>query len=111
MVLHCGMHCYRSEGWPKDHALVRVHRPADDRPRPQLPIAVTFTDKDSPITKGLTDWTTVNEELYNNCTGKLLDTATPLARGKQNRHDDCVVAWTNTYKGKTRVFATTLGPQ
>jgi len=32
----------------------------------------------------------------------------PLARGKQGRHD-FIVAWTNTYMRKTRVFATTLG--
>ena len=33
VVLHCGMHCYRSQGWPKTTALVRVHRAAFDRPR------------------------------------------------------------------------------
>src|SRR5205823_12645044 len=70
------------------------------------------------ITKGLEDWKTINEELYNNLTGKLLETAQPLARGKQTvlvgkakkeRTDDFVVAWTNRYNGKARVFATTLG--
>jgi type 1 glutamine amidotransferase len=74
-------------------------------------------DNQSPITKGMTDWTTVNEELYNNAVGKLLDTAKPLARGKQTvksrdgkeRTDDNVVAWTNEYNGKARVFATTIG--
>ena len=66
-------------------------------------------DKESPITKGLEDWTTVNEELYNNIAGKLLDTAQPLARGKQGK-SDFVVAWTNTYnKQDASVFATTLG--
>ena len=35
-------------------------------------------------------------------------TATPLARGKQGK-SDFVVAWTNTYNKKTKVFATTLG--
>jgi type 1 glutamine amidotransferase len=78
---------------------------------------VTFVDKDSPITKGLEDWTTVNEELYNNSAGKLLDTAHPLARGKQTskgkdnteKVDDYVVVWTNLYNKKTRVFSTTLG--
>ena len=113
VVLHCGMHCYRSEGWPKIDALVRVHRPATTGHGAAAPIAVTFVDKDSPITKGLKDWTTINEELYNNITGKLLDTAHPLARGKQTikgrRTHDYVVVWTNIYKGKTKVFATTLG--
>jgi type 1 glutamine amidotransferase len=118
VILHCGMHCYRSEGWPK------VVIPwfeftglSTTGHGPQAPIAVSYTDKDSPITKGLEDWTTINEELYNNFTGKLLDTATPLARGKQTFKGkdgqdnvvDCVVGWTNKYKGKTRVFATTLG--
>src|SRR5207249_1199168 len=50
---------------------------------PQQPIAVTYVDASGPITRGLKDWTTTNEELYNNFTGKLLDTARPLARGKQ----------------------------
>ena len=46
----------------------------------QRPIAITFVDKESPITKGMEDWTTINEELYNNSAGKLLDTAHALAR-------------------------------
>ncbi len=109
VILHCGMHCYRSKGWPKETTpWFEFTGLATTGHGAQLPIAVTYTDKDSPITMGLTNWTTVNEELYNNYTGKLLDTATPLARGKQNA-DDYVVAWTNKYKGKTRVFATTLG--
>ncbi len=109
VVLHCGMHCYRSEGWPKVvtpwfefTGLQTTGHGA------QLPIAVTYTDKNSPITKGLEDWTTINEELYNNIAGKVLDTAHPLARGKQGKADD-VVVWTNEYNKKTRVFATTLG--
>jgi type 1 glutamine amidotransferase len=118
VVLHCGMHCYRSEGWPK------VVTPwfeftglATTGHGPQEPISISFTDSDSPITKGLKDWATGKEELYNNITGKLLDTARPLARGKQTVKDkngketvvDNVAVWTNTYKDKTRVFATTLG--
>jgi len=49
----------------------------------QLPIEVTYTDKESVITKGLENWTTVNEELYNNVTGKLEDTAKELARASR----------------------------
>jgi type 1 glutamine amidotransferase len=83
----------------------------------QLPIAVKFIDKENPITKPLENWTTVNEELYNNSAGKLLDTAQPLARGTQtvsNRKgkksdQEFVTVWTNLYNGKARVFATTLG--
>ena len=72
----------------------------------QLPISITFTDPTSPITKGLTDWTTINEELYNNV--KLFSGARPLAQGKQGK-SDFVVVWTNLYQDKTRVFSTTIG--
>jgi type 1 glutamine amidotransferase len=117
VVLHCGMHSYRSEGWPQTvtpwFELTGLQTTAHG---PQLPIAISFVDKQSPITQGLDNWTTVKEELYNNITGKLLETARPLARGQQTVKsrdgkqtvEDCVVTWTNTY-GKTKVFATTLG--
>jgi type 1 glutamine amidotransferase len=120
VVLHCGMHCYRSEGWPKKTTpWFEFTGLATTGHGPQLPIEVTYTDKESVITKGLADWTTVNEELYNNIEGKLLPTAKALAKGKQvhkgkgkdgqDKVDETIVAWTNTYAGKTRVFATTLG--
>jgi type 1 glutamine amidotransferase len=117
VILHCGMHSYRSEGWPKATPWFDFTGLPSTGHGPQLPIAITFTDKESPITTGLEDWTTVNEELYNNSSGKLLDTAKPLARGKQvvknkegkENEVDVVVAWTNTYNQKTRVFGTTLG--
>lgn len=108
VVLHCGMHSYRTKGYPKSTPWFEFTGLPSTGHGPQLPIAVTYVDKDSPITRGLANWTTVNEELYNNSQGKLLDTAKPLARGVQGK-DDYVVAWTNTYVGKTRVFATTLG--
>jgi type 1 glutamine amidotransferase len=118
VVLHCGMHSFRSAGWPKMTPWFEFTGLPSTGHGPQLPIDITFTDKESPITKGLSDWTTGNEELYNNSAGKLLDTAHPLARGKQvvkkggkERTDDFVVVWTNLYKGKGRVFATTLGHQ
>ena len=118
VVLHCGMHCYRSEGWPKAvtpwfefTGLQTTGHGA------QLPIGIRFVDKQSPITSGLEDWTTINEELYNNISGMLLDTARPLATGTQPptaiegkpAPKEAIVAWTNTYHHKTRVFATTLG--
>ena len=110
VVLHCGMHCYRTEGWNR-----RVATPwmqftglISTGHGPQQPIAVSYIDKDSPIVGSLNDWKTVNEELYNNASGKLEPTAHALARGKQGRADS-VVVWTNTYNGKTRVFSTTLG--
>ena len=120
VVLHCGMHCYRTEGWNKKVAtpwmqftgLISTGHGA------QLPIAVKFVDKEHPITKGLADWKTVNEELYNNASGKLEPTAHALAtgtqvefgrRGSADKEVTTVVAWTNNYNGKTRVFSTTLG--
>jgi type 1 glutamine amidotransferase len=113
VILHCGEHCYRSEGWPKTTPWFDFTGLASTGHGPQLPIAITFTDKESPITKGQKDWTTINEELYNNSAGKLLDTAHPLAKGTQTFKDGkdttSVVVWTNNYNKKTRVFATTLG--
>ena len=81
---------------------------------PQEPIAITFLDPAHPTTRGFTNWTTIQEELYNNV--KLFPTALPLARGKQTLKkkdgtDDSkefVVAWANEYL-KTRVFSTTIG--
>ena len=117
VVLHCGMHSYRSEGYPKTTPWFDLTGLATTGHGPQAPIAISYVDKESPITKGLADWKTVNEELYNNAASKLLETAQPLARGKQTwtpkggkeRTDEAVVAWTNTYNGKSKVFATTLG--
>jgi type 1 glutamine amidotransferase len=117
VVLHCGMHCYRSEGFPKVTPWFEFTGLQSTGHGPQQPITIGFIDKESPITKPLEDWTTVNEELYNNSAGKLLDTAHALARGKQvivskdgkESVAESVVVWTNLYNKKTRVFATTLG--
>jgi type 1 glutamine amidotransferase len=117
VVLHCGMHSYRSEGYPAAvtpwFAFTGLQSTGHG---PQAPINIRLVAADSPITQGLANWTTINEELYNNSAGKLLETATALARGEQtakNRQGetstaDYVVAWTNNYQG-TKVFATTLG--
>ncbi len=99
--LHCAMHCYRT-GTDDWFAFVGIQSNSHG---PQLPIAVKYLDKSHPITQELQDWTTVNEELYNNI--RVLDTAQALARGKQ-ADNDYVVSWVNQY-GKTRVFSTTLG--
>jgi type 1 glutamine amidotransferase len=118
--LHCAMHCYRFGDYSKP-----VPAGADNshwyeylglqtiRHGKQLPIALTFLDPASPITKGMQNWTTINEELYNNI--KVWDDAKPLARGKQEPGDklgdnDTVVVWTHEYgPKKTRVFSTTIG--
>jgi type 1 glutamine amidotransferase len=110
VVLHCGMHCYRSEGFPKSTPWFAFTGLPSTGHGASLPIAIRFVDKQNPITETLEDWTTVNEELYNNSAGGPLDTAHALARGKQGK-DDFVVVWTNLYRGKARVFGTTLGHQ
>jgi type 1 glutamine amidotransferase len=104
--LHCAMHSYRT-GTQDWFEFCGIQSSAHG---PQKPIEINFLEKDHPITKPLSDWTTVNEELYNNL--KIFDHAKPLARGRQDvgggRTDEHVVAWTNEY-GKGRVFSTTLG--
>lgn len=130
--LHCAMHSYRwgnfrepvaagadNAGWYEMLGLQSTGH------GPQEPIAVTYTDPAHPITKGLENWTTIKEELYNNIqvmTGK------PVASGKQMvkprakkgepppaadapaKEENAVVAWTNEYgPKKTRIFSTTLG--
>lgn len=117
VLVHCGMHSFRSEGYPKMTPWFEFTGLASTGHGPQAPIELTYPDKESPITKGLEGWKTINEELYNNSQGKLLETAQPIAKGKQTfktkdgkeRVEEAVVAWTNTYNGKTKVFATTLG--
>lgn len=102
VLLHCGMHCYRvpkSDEWFKFTGLTtRNHGP-------QQPIEISFNPGIS-ITKNLANWTTINEELYRE--DNLWKTAKAVARGKQGKND-FVVAWTNDYNGKTKVFGTTLG--
>ena len=119
--LHCAMHCYRTE---KDVSVPA--KPGTDESLwfdylglqssghgAQKPIAIVFTDKNSPIVKGMADWTTVNEELYNNIVVR--DATHELARGSQQPNNkpnftDCAVVWTNEYGDKkTRVFSTTIG--
>jgi uncharacterized protein (TIGR03067 family) len=118
--LHCAMHCYRigdpnaaaTPGTP--HALWFEYLGLQSSGHgPQKPISLTFLGGGGAVTQGLTNWTTINEELYNNI--KIWDGAKPLVRGKQGAGDkpgqnDTVVAWTHEYgPKKTRVFATTLG--
>ncbi len=121
--LHCAMHSYRignpndpiTPGTPHGYWFEYLGLQSSAHAA-QEPIAISFIDKESPITKGLSDWTTIHEELYNNV--HVLDSAHPLARGKQvlkqksgtERTSDYVVVWTNQYgPKKTRVFGTTIG--
>lgn len=118
VILHCGMHSYRSEGYPqKVTPWFEFTGLQSTGHGPQAPIEIQFAKSPSPIIQGFENWTTINEELYNNSTGKLLDSATALARGKQQTRNragketvnDYAVVWTNNYRGTAKVFATTLG--
>ncbi len=118
--LHCAMHCYRI-GDPNDpakpgtpHAFWFDYLGLQSSGHgAQKPIAITFVDRGSPITKGLADWSTVNEELYNNI--QVWGDTKPLARGRQDAGDrpgqnDTTVVWTHEYgPKKTRIFSTTIG--
>jgi Trehalose utilisation len=121
--LHCAMHCYRV-GNPNDpvtlgtpHGLWFEYLGLQSSGHgAQLPISISFIDPSSPITKGLADWTTIHEELYNNI--HLFDKNHPLAHGQQvikqkdgsEKTNEFVVVWTNEYgPKKTRVFCTTIG--
>ena len=127
--LHCAMHSYRwgdyrapvepgadNAGW---YEMLGIQSTSHG---PQSPIDVLYSD--SPILKGLENWTTIKEELYNNV--RVFDGAEVLANGKQlqspnkralkanpnakPREANAVVVWTNLYgPDKTKIFSTTLG--
>ena len=130
--LHCAMHSYRwgnfkepvetgadNAGW---YEMIGLQSSGHG---PKAPIDVTYTNKEHPITKGFEDWTTIDEELYNNI--QVFEGAETLATGlqlqkprvKKGKKADpnavakeatAVVAWTNEYgPNKTRVFSTSLG--
>ena len=119
--LHCAMHSYRV-GSAGTKATNGTERAAwfdylglqSSGHGPQEPIALNMLGATHPITKGMTNWTTLREELYNNI--QIFPTATPLIQGKQTikqkdgstKDVETVVAWVNQY-GKTRVFSTTVG--
>jgi hypothetical protein len=114
VALHCAMHSYRVSpnfGKPMEAAaeggewfdFLGLQSSGHG---PQQPISITYTDSASPITKGMENWTTGKEELYNNLS--IRDTAKPLAKGKQG-DKETVIAWTNEFGDKkTKVFGTTL---
>ena len=106
--LHCAMHSFRGETdkWFKHLGI------QSSRHGPQKPIDVKYVDKNHPIVEGLEDWTTINEELYNNV--NVFD-AQPIAMGNQKyehkgatKEDMAIVVWVNEKQG-ARSFSTTLG--
>ncbi|MEY2879793.1 MAG: hypothetical protein RLZZ15_2173, partial [Verrucomicrobiota bacterium] len=72
-----------------------------------------------PITKGLENWVTMKEELYNNVQDpknfpghRALATGKQTVTSKDGKTSDAesVIVWTNLYGPKqTRVFSTTIG--
>jgi hypothetical protein len=121
--LHCAMHCYRignpnepvTLGTPHGYWFEYLGLQSSGH-GPQEPIAIHFSDSKGPIGKGLSDWTTIKEEHYNNI--HVFEGAHEIARGKQAvtsrdgsvKTNDFVVAWSNLYgPKKTRVFSTTIG--
>ncbi|GAA5507690.1 ThuA domain-containing protein [Novipirellula caenicola] len=131
--LHCAMHSYRwgdfkspvqpgadNAGWYEMLGLQSTGH------GPKLPIDVLSTDSTHPIMKGFENWTTINEELYNNI--RVFAGASALIEGKQmmppnkkqlKQNPDAtatestaVIAWTNHYgPQKTKIFSTSLGHQ
>jgi hypothetical protein len=113
--LHCAMHSYRTGNHSKKVETLGTAESLwfeylglqSSGHGPQKPIQISHTDPKHPATRGLEDWTTINEELYNNV--RLFDNAKVLATGKQG-NSEAVVIWTNSYgEKKTRVFNTTIG--
>ena len=121
--LHCAMHSYRI-GNPNEPAAPGTPRALwfdylglqSSSHGPQEPIEIRFDFEKASWLKGLENWTTTKEELYNNV--KVHDRITAIAHGRQMvgsgtagaRTSDWVVAWTNEYgPKKTRVFSTTIG--
>jgi hypothetical protein len=119
--LHCAIHCYRI-GNPGEPATPGSERAMwfdylglqSSGHGAQMPIAIHFTETNNAIVRGMSDWTTVNEELYNNV--RIRPAVKALARGTQTvknqegvtREAESVVVWINDYES-TRVFSTTIG--
>ncbi|MEM1296508.1 MAG: ThuA domain-containing protein [Verrucomicrobiota bacterium] len=130
--LHCAMHSYRwgdfknpvaegadNAGW---YEMIGLQSSGHG---PQSPIDVTFSETPHPITMGLENWTTINEELYNNV--QIYDGTQVLANGFQlqmprvkkgqkpdpnakPKEANAAVAWVNEYgPNKTRIVSTSLG--
>jgi len=114
--LHCAMHCYRFGDFGKPviagapnarwYEYLGLHSSGHGA---QKPIAIKFLDPANWVIKGMADWTTINEELYNNI--EVAGDTTRLATGTQEGEAKApVVVWSHLYGDKkTRVFSTTIG--
>ena len=131
--LHCAMHSYRwgafrepvelgadNAGW---YEMLGVQSTGHG---PKTPIDLLRADTDHPVMKGFENWTTGDEELYNNV--RVFSGTSVLVKGKQMtqpnkkelkknpdaqpKEQTAVIAWTNEYgPNKTRIFSTSLGHQ
>ncbi len=125
--LHCAMHSYRTSKEFRT-ALKPGAEGADwfdylglqsSGHGPQEPITIKFAPNAGPITRGMEDWLTTKEELYNNVQApKNYAGHRSLASGRQvtttkqgeKRESEAVVVWTNEFgPRKTRVFSTSIG--
>jgi hypothetical protein len=127
--LHCAMHCYRvgnpgkkTEAGSEASMWFDYLGLQSSGHGPQEPITLNIVNTDHPSTRGLTNWTTIREELYNNI--QVFPSAVPLMKGKQivkrkskdkdgnekitEETVETVVTWANQY-GATRVWSTTVG--
>ncbi len=111
--LHCAMHCYRTApnvsqpttSGTNDSLWFDYLGLQSSGHGKQAPISIAYAPH--PATAGLNNWTTINEELYNNI--RILDGTIPLAKGTQEK-ETTVVAWAHEYgPKKTKVFSTTIG--
>lgn len=131
--LHCAMHSYRYGNFrapveigADNAAWYEMLGVQSTGHGPKTPIDIIFEDQEHPITKGLKNWKTTNEELYNNI--RIYSGTSVLVKGDQTtqpnkkelkknpeakpRKASAVVAWTNEYgPKKTRIFSTSLGHQ
>lgn len=113
VAIHCAMHSFRTADVSKP--VEELGKPSSmwfeflglqsSGHGPKIPLSIEFS-KAHPITAPLKDWTTGDEELYNNV--HIFANTESLAMGSQEGEKDAVVVWTNDYEG-TRVFGTTLG--
>ena len=110
--LHCAMHSYRSGNYGKPvtagagnaHWFEYLGLQSTSHGK-QLPISIAYSAHAA--TAGLENWTTVNEELYNNI--QIFPGTETLAKGKQG-DSETVVAWAHEYGDKkTKVWSTTIG--
>lgn len=113
--LHCAMHSFRvapdfkkpQEQGTDGAAWFEFQGIQSTGHGPKQPVEITYTKDASPITKGFENWTTGNEELYNNI--KVYPGITELAKGKQGKQET-VVIWKQEFgPKKAKVFSTTLG--